>query len=430
MKTFRNIATILVILMISGNATKASSFFEEEKEKTDTIKYSTYTGIIKDAQNNDPLPFATIESIGLNIATVTNIDGEFTLKIPERYTLNEIKVSYIGYDNAVEKADQFKNSNQKEVLLEPRSSNIKEVTIRVEDASTLIDEILANIKKNYSTEDMMMQAFYRETIKKRRRYVSISEAVVDIYKPGYNNDFKYDQVKLLHGRKSANVDKMDTILFKLQGGPATTLLLDIVKNPYLLLSREYKKVYTFNITGVVSMNDRLHYVISFEQKPHVTIPFYFGKLYVDMDNLAITEAEFELNMENELAVSNMFIRKKPIGISVDPERAYYRSKYTIEDDKWYFSYARGEAKFDVKWDRKLFKTNYSTMSEIAITKRSNEAVDRIPNRERFKKSQILDELVYVFFDQDFWRGYNVIEPDQSIETAIKRLNRKFVRSDE
>jgi hypothetical protein len=39
----------------------------------------------------------------------------------------------------------------------------------------------------------------------------------------------------------------------------------------------------------------------------------------------------------------------------------------------------------------------------------------------------MDEKVYIFFDEDFWQGYNVIEPDQSIESAIRRLNRKYLR---
>jgi hypothetical protein len=150
-----------------------------------------------------------------------------------------------------------------------------------------------------------------------------------------------------------------------------------------------------------------------------------------MDKLAITEAEFELNMENEFEAANMFIKKKPIGMKVIPEKAAYMVKYTVEDDNtWYFSYARAEAKFNVFWKKKLFRTTYSTMSEIAITDRSEEPANKFPMKERFKKSLILDELVYIFFDQNFWGGYNVIEPDQTIESAIKRLNRKFLKKAE
>jgi len=400
------------------------------EEAADTINFNVYKGSVVDADNNDPLPFATIEAVGLSIATVTNIDGDFTLKIPKDQNVSRIKVSYVGYNNAIAELAGMEGNASAVIELEPVSVNLKEVTVRAGEADAIIDMMLKNISKNYSINDMMMKAFYRETVKKGRKYVAISEAVVDIYKSPYDNDFRYDQVKLIQGRKSADVEKMDTILFKMQGGPVTTLLLDVVKNPYTLLSEEYEKVYEFSIDDVILMDDRLHYVIGFEQRSHVYTPFYMGKLYIDIDQLAITEAEFELNMENEYEVASMFIRKKPIGMSVIPKKAVYRSKYTIDKDKWYFSYARAEVKFDVDWDKKLFNTSYYTMSEIAITDKSAKDVEKFRNKERFKRSQVLESLVYIFFDQEFWGGYNVIEPDQSIESAIKKLNRKHLKRTE
>ncbi len=69
------------------------------------------------------------------------------------------------------------------------------------------------------------------------------------------------------------------------------------------------------------------------------------------------------------------------------------------------------------------------MSEIAITDRSYEGIEKFTNKERFKSSDIMNEMVYIFFDQGFWDGYNVIEPDQSIESAIRKLNRKYLKRD-
>jgi len=146
---------------------------------------------------------------------------------------------------------------------------------------------------------MMMRGFYRETIQRGRNYVSISEAIIDVYKGSYTNEYQVDQVKLFKGRKSADVQRMDTVLFKVQGGPNTTILMDVVKNPYILLSEEYLNIYDFRLSDVVTIDDRLHYVISFNQKEYVDDPYYKGRLYVEMDKLAISEAEFELNVENQ-----------------------------------------------------------------------------------------------------------------------------------
>ncbi len=112
-------------------------------------------------------------------------------------------------------------------------------------------------------------------------------------------------------------------------------------------------------------------------------------------------------------------------MKITPEKAIYRTKYTMQDGKWYFSYARAEVKFKVDWDKKLFNTNYTTMSEIAVTDRRKVSPEKINARERFKRNDILDDMVFTYFDPDFWGDYNVIEPDQSIESAIRKLNRKL-----
>ncbi len=400
---------------------------KNDEELVDTINYKAYYGKVIDQQNSRTLPFATIEAIGSNTATVTNIDGEFIIKISKDADISVLKVSYIGYRNKTIGVDQFKGDNTLTIELDPSAVQLKEITVRPQDAMALIADLLSNVRNNYSSEPMMMRGFYRETILRGRNYVSISEAVVDIFKGSYGNEFQMDQVKLFKGRKSADVERMDTVLFKVQGGPNTTILLDVVKNPYVLLSADYSEIYNFQITDVINIDDRLHYVVSFNQKSHVDDPFYKGKLYIDMDKLAISEAEFELNTENQEEAARLFIQRKPMGMSIIPERAAYRAKYTIEENRWYFSYARAEVKFKVDWKKKLFNTTYTTMSEVAITDRTYEGIEKFAAKERFRRNDIMGEKVFIFFDQGFWEGYNVIEPDQSIESAIRRLNRKYLR---
>ena len=415
----------MIALFFLGATLYAAAGIPEEQ--TDTVKYQTYYGKVVDSESQRTLPFATIEALGSNVATVTNIDGNFTIKIERTSNVSQLKVSYIGFQNKIVNLANFNDDRSLTVELAQSSIQLKQVTIRPKDAMELINDVLYNIRVNYSEQPMMMRGFYRETIERGRNYVSISEAVIDIYKGSYSNEFQVDQVKLFKGRKSADVEKMDTVLFKVQGGPNTTILLDVVKNPYILLSEEYQDIYDFHLTDVITIDDKLHYVVSFNQKEYVDEPFYRGKLYIEMDKLAITEAEFELNVENQDEAARLFIQRKPMGMSIIPERAAYRAKYTIEDNTWYFSYARAEVKFKVDWKKKLFNTTYSTMSELAITDRTYEGIEKFSGKDRFKSRDILDDKVYVFFDQDFWEGYNVIEPDQSIESAIRRLNRRFLR---
>jgi hypothetical protein len=403
------------------------AFPGHDEELSDTINYKAYYGKVVDSKTNKALPFATIEALGSNAATVTNIDGEFIIKIERKSDISQVKIAYIGFQNKILELDKLSDKGSYTVKLEQTAIQLKQVTIRPKDAMELIADVLANIRANYSDQPMMMRGFYRETIQRGRNYVSISEAIIDVYKGSYVNEYQVDQVKLFKGRKSADVERMDTVLFKVQGGPNTTILMDVVKNPYILLSEEYLEIYDFRLSDVITIDDRLHYVISFNQKEYVDDPFYKGRLYIEMERLAISEAEFELNVENKDQAARLFIQRKPMGMSIIPERAAYRAKYTIEDDRWYFTYARAEVKFKVNWKKKFFNTTYSTMSELAITDRTYEGIEKFAGRERFKSNDILNEKVYIFFDQGFWEGYNVIEPDQSIESAIRKLNKKYLK---
>ncbi len=222
---------------------------------------------------------------------------------------------------------------------------------------------------------------------------------------------------------------MDTVLFKLQGGPVTVLQLDIAKNTQDILTIDAMKYYDYSLATVIEIDNRPHYVISFRQKPSVDMPLFMGNLYIATETYAITEAEFGFNLEDKEAVSSIFIKKKPLGMQVTPEIATYRVKYRQQDGKWYFAYSRAEVKFKVNWKKKLFNTYYTTMSEMAITDRTNEEVIKFTGKEKLRYSDVFSEQVEAFTDPEFWGEYNVIEPDQSIESAIRRLSRKLKFSD-
>ena len=65
------------------------------------------------------------------------------------------------------------------------------------------------------------------------------------------------------------------------------------------------------------------------------------------------------------------------------------------------------------------------MSEMAITERSLENVNKIPSKEAFRPYAVLSDRVNEYFDENYWGAYNTIEPDESIQSAINKFNRRF-----
>jgi hypothetical protein len=430
MKNFKHISLVAAVLLLSFTAQTASAGNFLSEKKNDQQSYITIKGKVVDVETGTPLVFANVAVKESNVAIVTNIDGEFTLKIGEPVTAKNLEISYIGYKNKTILISDLKDNGYKNVIsLESAPIPIKEIIVKPMDPVDIVLKAINYIPKNYESEPNLMTAFYRETIRKNRTYVSIGEAVVEIFKAPYNSDVRFDGARIYKGRKSSDVEKMDTVLFKLQGGPVSVLQLDIAKNTEAVLTRDAMQYYNYSITGVIEIDGKPHYVIDFIQKPSVEMPLFMGSLYIEMDSYAVTEAEFGFNLSDKEAASSIFIRKKPLGMEVTPEVATYRTKYREQDGVWHFAYSRAEVKFKVNWKKKLFNTYYTTMSEIAVTDRTNEEVIKFAGKDKIKYTDVFSEKVSSFTDPEFWGDYNVIEPDQSIESAIRKLARKLKFSD-
>jgi len=424
---FTAIASALLLVMTAGDMTVSAAPGKGGKDKPQQV--TTIRGRVVDAETNQPLVFAGISVQGSNVSTVTNLDGEFTLKLSGNET-GKLEFSYIGYKNKVLSLDEMKTNGQRNVIeLETAMIPIKEVIVKPLIPEEIIQQVIKHFDENYPAVANDMTGFYRETIRKNRTYISIGEAVVEVFKAPYQNNLRYDAVRIYKGRKSNDVEKMDTVLFKLQGGPTTTLYLDVVKNPETFLTTEALAQYDLELSNIAMIDDRTNYVINFYQKPSISTPLYQGRLFIDIETYAVAQVEFSFNLENKELAASMFIRKKPMGMQVTPELTSYMVRYREQGGKWYFTHSRAEVKFKVDWKKKLFNTNYTTMSELAVTDRTEEDVVKFSNKERIKPTDFFTEEVAAFADPDFWGDYNTIEPDQSIEAAIRKLSRKVKFSD-
>jgi CarboxypepD_reg-like domain len=430
MKTFKNISLIAIVLQLALMIQNASAGTLPHDKKSAQQNLIIIRGKVIDAESRAPLVFATVAVKETNVAIVTNIDGEFTLKVGDLSNSKSLVVSFIGYKNKTIALSELKDNGSKNVIaLEAAPIPIKEIIVKPLDPVSIVEKAISNIGKNYESVPNLMTAFYRETIRKNRTYVSIGEAVVEVFKAPYDNDIRFDATRIYKGRKGTDVQKMDTVLFKLQGGPVSVLDLDLAKNTETVLTKDAMQNYDYKLAGVVEIDNKPHYVIEFLQKPSVEMPLFMGSFYIAMDSYAISEAEFGFNLANKEAAQSIFIRKKPLGMKVTPEIATYRTKYREQNGKWHFEYSRAEVKFKVEWNKKLFNTYYTTMSEIAVTDRTDQEVIKFAGKDKVKYNDVFSDKVTAFTDKEFWGDYNVIEPDQSIESAIRRLSRRLKFSD-
>jgi hypothetical protein len=394
-------------------------------EAGDTLKVTSLSGKLMDRESSEPLVFASVYIVGTSIGTVSNSDGEFILKIPSNLSDVKIGIKHVGYRNYNIALTRLQLDIVNEIKLSKEAVMIGEVIITKKDPVELLKSAMAKINQNYSNTPVMMTGFYRETVKQNRSYVSIAEGVLNAYKSSYSKMLDADRIKIYKGRKGQDLKKMDTITFKFQGGPRTTFVLDVVKNPETLLSDEYMQYYDYKLTGVTTFNDKNCYVIEFDQKSMVDNPLFKGTIYIDVDKLAIAGVQFRLSDLGLQQASEFLVKKKPNGMKVETVAANYLVNYSVWKDKWYLNYVRSELRFKCKWPKKLFSSNYTIMSEMAVTDIDTANLTKYKFNESAKMSDIFSDQVSAFFDQNYWGDYNYIKPDENIQIAIEKLSNKL-----
>lgn len=419
MKTIINhlkVNTILCFLLLGV----AINGFAQNDNSIKEIK-----GLIIDDSNGKKLALASIQIKDTNIGTVSNTEGEFALKIPNEYINSSLEVSLLGYEST--KIDIINlNKSINEIRIKPSSIDLEEIEITsFSSAKDLIEAVFKRKQENYSNERTIMTTFYRETIKKRNRNVSLSEAVVNLYKQPYSKS-KSDFMKLLKSRKSTDYKKLDTVALKLQGGPYNALYIDLMKYPEYIFTLSALDDYDFSFDKPTEINDIGVYTVNFKQKESVKDPLYYGKLYISSSTLALVRGEYSLNVSNKYEASKLFIKRKPSAVSVEPAVIKYRVDYTNKGNKWYYNYANATLTFKVRKKRKLFNSTFSLSCEMAVTDWKTGISDENWNREgNTKKNIILADEASGFSDPEFWGDFNVIEPEKSIESAIKKIQKKL-----
>lgn len=62
-------------------------------------------------------------------------------------------------------------------------------------------------------------------------------------------------------------------------------------------------------------------------------------------------------------------------------------------------------------------------SETVIVEHEKHPERIIAHRDAFRPKQIFYDVVKEYWNEDYWKDYNIIEPTESLENAVKKLRR-------
>lgn len=371
------------------------------------------------------LPQVNVVDRASSAATVTNGDGNFLLKVPIQSGRDSIDFSYVGYTNQAVAVGDLLVANGGMVVELPRELFVlDDVDVAITSASAFMDDVFYRRNRNCEAKRMAKTVFYREMVKKRNSFATLTEAVVDVDKAGYNS-LLHDRAAIYKGRSLRDHRFTDTLFVKLQGGIVSALKLDLVKDDGMVFTNKPSDDYNFWFQKPTTIDGRKMYVVSFNQKSSDPEDMLFrGYLYIDSMTRAVARAELNLNVEERKKAAASLIRKQPRGADIAVTSAEFVVSYRNIGDKWHFDYCNSALNLRCHIGRRLFRNNYTIASEMVVTQH-NAKERKINPADRLRSDDLIYESVQAFYDEDFWENYNVIEHELGINAIVKRFKRQL-----
>ena len=392
------------------------------KKEDSNKKFLILIGKVVLNGSSTPLPFASIALKDTYLGTMSNENGSFSLKIPEKHKNDTLIFSYMGFNNREIALADFPNSGI--VELQEAVVPLEEVIVRSKDPLFLIKKAINAIDKTHQQKAYGFEAFYRESIKTNKRYVVYSEALINGYISDNNKTFSNHRVELIKSRKFTDIRQEDTVVVKLRGGLDACFQLDIVRHLPDFLGRDGLLLYHYQLSDMVVWQDQLVFVIEFKQKRKTSEAQFEGSLFISSSDYAILGAEFYFEPGKLSGSRNSFVVRKSNAIKVKPIQTRYKVSYIKINQKYYPQHVRGQLQVKVRKRREIFSKNFITNMELFYTQYSEKEINKVPRKDMFQTSSIFSDAME-YYDNEFWKNKTIILPEDDIIDAFKKSGFKI-----
>jgi hypothetical protein len=383
-------------------------------------EYKVVAGVITEGKKQEPIAYCHVLISGQAIGTITNLEGRFSLKIPEEHFSDTLRFSCIGYSTRIQPISEIGNE-ELTVQLNSSSIQLKAIDVTHYNPMMVLDSVTRFLDRNYSKEPLLFTTFYREIIKQDGTYADISEAVIEVMKAPYDEEQKEDMVHFLKGRKSSNATSFDRFKLRMKGGPYYMTKLDVVKNQASFIHPDFRGIYKFSFIKNTLLDDRETLVIGFLPVGILRDMLYEGQLYIDRKTWAISRVEFNLTRQGLKEARAQLIEKEPKKMKAIPIELEYTVTYKFLNGKWYLHSLKSD--FDIKLIDKQNhqRTRFYSSTEMLTTQIEADSKRSFNRKELFRPNEFVTEKMDTY-DKDFWEHYNVIEPEEELTKAIRTFS--------
>jgi CubicO group peptidase (beta-lactamase class C family) len=382
----------------------------------------TINGKITDGENS-PLPSVNIRLMKNGIGTISNESGFFKILIPQLLQQDSIIFSSIGYTSIKIAVNELVLDKVNLIQLASKTVVLQEVIVKSINPLEIIQTAIEKIPNNYLNIPHISHGFYRMNTKKGNEHIALSEAVFDILNYGYAAD-KANNFNLIKSR----FIKDDKGIYNLSIGatPEELYEADIMRkiNSSDLLNKKGLKNHHFKLLSTIQYNNADTYVIGFDQKDDVKESLYTGKIFIDVESLAIVAINYRRSEKGiqyaKVGSASMRTLMKLMGISIDMNSESSFVTYQKFNGKWLLSNIKSNTLIHCKSKRQFYDFPANIQFDYVVTGVDTSNIQSFSTKDNLGKTKLI-EFQNSNGQADFWKDYNIIVSDYNSDSIAKNI---------
>lgn len=379
------------------------------------------TGKVIDNATEEPIPFAHVFIAKTSFGTVTDLYGNFSLKVPDALANRSLQVSCLGYQSLAFRVN--KSSTNFRIQLKEDIVELNEVVVKPIKARDLVIEALEKIPLNYDTTLSKLKGHFKLSYALNSDTISYVEAFLDLIKRPVGVDreeyaISGDSIWLREVRikqKEIKDWKLKTILDD-QNSPYYIAHQDQVYQ--LAYSKDYKKHFTnhyeFELIKMVHINNRSTYHISIIPKKNRRKAYWNGFIYIDEETKAFVKLDFHPSLKtfNRLRAGFKHLLFSRI-YTFKPDTGGWKESvnYALENGKWYMKEVNISKELIISSNKmELEETQVSInkqyRSDTAISNiQFDNSLDYLPHIHGDSWQEI-EAYIEARYDSTFWKEFD------------------------
>lgn len=318
--------------------------------------YFPVSGKVIHSKTKVAIPLATITVKNQPVGTVTNLDGAFTIFLPESLRTDSLLVSHVGFSTFKIAIPDITDQTSLLVGLEDRIIVLTEVEVNAEQLTALeiMKRAIERLKDNFNSKPFVLKGFFRDVREQNGKTAYLVEASVDMQDPGYSSS-KHRPKKIFLKGVRASDSRIHEMLSGSLLNTGNALIVNLEHNFWLSWLTGNINKHDFHIDDIISKDGKFLYVISVQEtpsKPSLAEQFsdmryvLTHKYYVDTETLSIHKVE---HLESPMEGNYIAIERPYEGDSLFYSKKGWNQVIEFEeyDGKMYLQYQDVSYTFDI-----------------------------------------------------------------------------------